>query len=83
MTLKSTHGFMIILLLFLGRVSAQDVASAKFEIPSDQWMWINSAPISVEAMHGKAIVLYFSNDAVLLVAMRGQVSSAVPFVQGN
>ena len=43
--------------------SGQDSDSAaEIELPQDPRAWINSSPISVEAMKGKSIVLYFFEE---------------------
>ncbi|MCR9202317.1 MAG: hypothetical protein NXI04_27045 [Planctomycetaceae bacterium] len=52
-------------LLLIGAVSARAQApadEAKIVLPSNPAQWINSRPISTEAIAGKSVVLYFFEE---------------------
>ncbi len=58
MQLKVTFAFCILgMTLLVRHVLAEE--SFTFELPRDPAAWINSGPVSIDAMRGKAIVLYF------------------------
>lgn len=44
-------------------VAGQDTTGGKFQLPSDPAQWVNSAPISLEALEGKAAVLWFFEES--------------------
>ncbi len=46
-------------LLVCSSLAAQD---AGFSLPANPGQWLNSAPISLEAMKGKGAVLYFFEE---------------------
>ena len=39
------------------------IAAAEFELPQDPRVWFNSPPISLQAMQGKSVVLYFFEES--------------------
>lgn len=49
-------------LLACGRLQAQDGPSAEFRLPTDPAMWLNSMPLSAEALAGKGAVLWFYEE---------------------
>lgn len=48
--------------LSLTTVRGQETGEVQFELPQNPRAWINSPPISTQAMKGKAIVLYFFEE---------------------
>jgi hypothetical protein len=54
-----------ILTILAPAISAQDrtnSADPEFQLPSNPAQWINSRPISMEQLRGKAAVLYFFEE---------------------
>ncbi|KAA1262492.1 Thiol-disulfide oxidoreductase ResA [Rubripirellula obstinata] len=51
-----------IILSIVTTASGEAPAESEFQLPQNPRAWINGAPISVEAMRGKAIVLYFFEE---------------------
>ena len=49
----------LFLMSFCSKLTAQD---AVISLPANSGQWLNSAPISLEAMKGKGAVLYFFEE---------------------
>lgn len=51
--------FGLVVMLVCSSLTAQDRG---FSLPANPGQWLNSAPISLEAMKGKGAVLYFFEE---------------------
>ncbi len=52
----------LVVCFFFSLVTGQDNPSKSIDLPQDPRAWINSGPISTDAMRGKSIVLYFFEE---------------------
>ena len=57
--LKERVAVGLVLMLVCSNLAAQDRGMS---LPTDSGQWLNSAPISLEAMKGKGAVLYFFEE---------------------
>jgi hypothetical protein len=57
--LKERVAVGLVLMTVCSNLAAQD---AEISLPANSAQWLNSAPISLEAMKGKGAVLYFFEE---------------------